>query len=50
MARGSDNPSRSISALEMISEREKRALLHDFNDTAADYPKDKTIHQILRNS
>jgi tyrocidine synthetase-3 len=42
-----DNPLRSISRLEMISEREKRAILHDFNDTYADYPLDKTIHELF---
>jgi amino acid adenylation domain-containing protein len=42
-----DNPSRSISRLEMISEREKQTILRDFNNTYADYPKDKTIHQMF---
>jgi tyrocidine synthetase-3 len=42
-----DNPLRSISKLEMISEREKRTILHDFNNTAADYPLGKTIHEMF---
>ena len=42
-----DNPARRISTLEMISEKEKHRLLHEFNDTAADYPRDKTIHQLF---
>lgn len=42
-----DNPTRKISKLDMISEKEKHTLLHDFNDTAADFPRDKMIHQIF---
>ncbi len=42
-----DNPEKRISKLEMISEKEKHTILHDFNDTAAVYPADKTIHQIF---
>ena len=44
---GLDNPARSISKLEMISEKEKKTILEDFNNTNADYPRDKTIHQIF---
>ena len=36
-----------ISALEIISEQEKKQLLSDFNDTALDYPKDKSIHLLF---
>jgi amino acid adenylation domain-containing protein len=36
-----------ISDIEIISEQEKKQLLYDFNDTAADYPRDKTIHQLF---
>ncbi len=42
-----DNPTRSISKLEMISEKEKNALLYELNATEADYPCDKTLHQIF---
>lgn len=42
-----DNPFRQISKLEMISEKEKYTILHEFNNTYADYPRDKTIHQIF---
>ncbi len=42
-----DNPARCISKLEMISEKEKHTILREFNDTAAEFPKDKTIHQIF---
>jgi amino acid adenylation domain-containing protein/thioester reductase-like protein len=43
-----DNPQKTISRLEMLSEKEKFKILHRFNDTAADFPKDKTIPQIFR--
>ncbi|MED3686638.1 condensation domain-containing protein, partial [Bacillus thuringiensis] len=33
--------------LEMISEKEKYKLLNVFNDSAVEYPKDKTIHQLF---
>ena len=32
-----------VGALEMITAEERQQLLFGFNDTAADYPKDKTI-------
>ena len=33
--------------LELLSKSEKEALLHTFNDTAADYPKDKCVHMLF---
>lgn len=42
-----DNPSKKISKLEMISEKEKHTILYEFNNTFADYPRDKTLHQIF---
>ncbi|MCP4217088.1 MAG: non-ribosomal peptide synthetase, partial [bacterium] len=36
-----------ISHLEIISEGERKRLLLDFNDTEAQYPRDKTIHQLF---
>ncbi len=42
-----DNPARAISRIEMISEREKHRLIHEFNDTCADYPKQATIHGLF---
>jgi non-ribosomal peptide synthetase component F len=41
------NPSKRLRDIELLSERERRQLLVEFNDTAADYPRDKTIHQIF---
>ncbi len=43
-----ENPNREISGLEILSAEEKKQLLVDFNDTAAYYPKDKTIQQLFR--
>ncbi len=36
-----------LSELEMLSEQEKHQLLVEFNDTKAEYPKDKTIYQLF---
>ncbi|MGD2093214.1 MAG: amino acid adenylation domain-containing protein, partial [Candidatus Aminicenantes bacterium] len=36
-----------MSRIELLSEEEKRHLLYDFNETRADFPKDKTIHQLF---
>ena len=41
------NPEVSLSQIDMMSEEEKRQLLFEFNDTKADYPKDKTIHELF---
>ncbi|MGE5343416.1 MAG: amino acid adenylation domain-containing protein [Candidatus Omnitrophota bacterium] len=41
------DPNRKISEIEVITENEKRQLLNDFNNTAAEYPKDKTIHELF---
>ena len=40
-------PGTRISDIEIIDEDEKNRILHEFNDTAADYPKDKTIHRLF---
>jgi amino acid adenylation domain-containing protein len=36
-----------VSELDILSDEEKNQLLSDFNDTAGDYPRDKTIHQLF---
>jgi amino acid adenylation domain-containing protein len=41
------NTNIKLSEIEMISEEEKNKLLYDFNDTKADYPKDKTIYELF---
>ncbi len=42
-----DNPSNLICKIEMLTESEKRKVLYEFNDTYADYPREKTIHQLF---
>jgi tyrocidine synthetase-3 len=42
-----ENPQIKISDMEIISEEEKTRLLFDFNDTRANYPKDKTLQQLF---
>ncbi len=41
------NPGKKASDIEIISEDEKKRLLFGFNNTNADYPKDKTVHQLF---
>lgn len=43
-----DNPGRSIAKLEMLSEKEKHQILCEFNDTLADFPRERTLHSFLR--
>ncbi|MCP5051783.1 MAG: amino acid adenylation domain-containing protein, partial [bacterium] len=41
------DPNRKLKDIGIISGEEKRQLLYEFNDTEADYPLDKTIHQLF---
>jgi tyrocidine synthetase III len=41
------NKNIEISEIEIISEEDKRRMLLDFNDTAADYPREKTLHRLF---
>ncbi|MCP4153294.1 MAG: amino acid adenylation domain-containing protein, partial [bacterium] len=40
-------PAITLGQINMLSEAEEKQLLYEFNDTKADYPKDKTIHQLF---
>ena len=42
-----DNPSQRISQLPLLTEFEQKQLLIDWNNTQADYPQDKCIHQLF---
>lgn len=42
-----DNPGKSICKLEMLPELEKQKVLHTFNNTVAEYPREKLIHQLF---
>jgi amino acid adenylation domain-containing protein len=41
------NPDRRLSVLPLLTEKEDRQLLVDWNDTATDYPKDSCLHQLF---
>ena len=42
-----NDDAKKIYKLEMLSKNEKEKLLYAFNDTKADYPKEKCIHQLF---
>ncbi|MGE5329382.1 MAG: amino acid adenylation domain-containing protein [Deltaproteobacteria bacterium] len=44
----SNQPDKLISDIEILSKEEKNRILYQFNDTYAEYPKDKTIHQLFQ--
>lgn len=41
------NSEKKLPELELLTAVEKQKLLYDFNDTAADYPQDKCVHQLF---
>ena len=41
------SPSQEVGSIEMLSEKDKHQLLIELNDTAVDYPREKTIHQLF---
>jgi amino acid adenylation domain-containing protein len=40
-------PRLEVGRIETVSEGEKKELLYEFNNTEADYPKDRTVHQLF---
>jgi amino acid adenylation domain-containing protein len=42
-----ENPNRSIGELPMLAEEERRRIVVEWNETAADYPRGKTIHGLF---
>ncbi|MCP4153776.1 MAG: amino acid adenylation domain-containing protein, partial [bacterium] len=40
-------PEQQISSIDMLTQQEKQQILFEFNDTNADYPLEKTIHQLF---
>ncbi|UWG97077.1 amino acid adenylation domain-containing protein [Dehalobacter sp. DCM] len=42
-----DNPNKKIADIEILSDQEKYSLIFGFNNTFAEYPKDKTIHELF---
>ncbi|MET0625799.1 MAG: condensation domain-containing protein, partial [Pyrinomonadaceae bacterium] len=43
----SSAPRSPVSELEVVGERERRLLLHDWNDTAAEFPRHLGVHQLF---
>jgi amino acid adenylation domain-containing protein/thioester reductase-like protein len=41
------NSSIKIAGIDIISEKEKKRLLYEFNDTKREYPADRTVHQLF---
>ena len=42
-----ENPEQPIANLSMLSEGERKTILHSWNKTKTNYPKDKCIHQLF---
>ncbi|MGB7606716.1 MAG: amino acid adenylation domain-containing protein, partial [Lutisporaceae bacterium] len=42
-----DNPDVSIWEIDLLNEEEKQQVLIEFNNTTAEYPKDKTLYQLF---
>ncbi|HEY0171021.1 MAG TPA: AMP-binding protein, partial [Pyrinomonadaceae bacterium] len=42
-----DHPDDEIADLSLLADGERERLLHEFNETASDYPRDLTIHQLF---
>ncbi|MGD2087210.1 MAG: amino acid adenylation domain-containing protein [Candidatus Aminicenantes bacterium] len=42
-----EHKTKKLSEMEIISEEERHQVLYEFNDTQADYPKDKPLHQLF---
>ena len=42
-----DNPDQPLSVLPLLTAGERRQLLVEWNDTQADYPQDRCIHQLF---
>ena len=43
----STNPDKRIADIDLVSDLEKETILYQFNNTYADYPREKTIHQLF---
>ncbi len=41
------NPDEKICDVEILGEEEKRVIIYDFNDTIAEYPRNKVIHELF---
>ncbi|MCP4148758.1 MAG: amino acid adenylation domain-containing protein, partial [bacterium] len=43
-----ENPYLRLDELQILTENEKKQILYEFNDTAAEYHRDKTLHQLFQ--
>jgi non-ribosomal peptide synthetase component F len=41
------NPQQRLSDLQLLTDSERQQLLHEFNDTAAEFPQDLCLHQLI---
>lgn len=44
---GISAPEKKVCELDILSDEEYQKVIYEFNDTAVDYPKDKTVHQLF---
>jgi amino acid adenylation domain-containing protein len=42
-----ENPGKPLSAVDILSEEDQRLILHTFNNTAAEFPADKTLYRLF---
>lgn len=42
-----DNPSISLADIDILSSDERKKIINEFNNTKAEYPKDKTLHELF---
>ncbi|WP_291584148.1 amino acid adenylation domain-containing protein [Clostridium sp. UBA6640] len=42
-----ENPNAKLKEIDIVSDEEKHKLLYEFNDTGADYPRNKTLHKLF---
>lgn len=47
LSAGLENPEMLVSRLPLLSDTERRQILVDWNQTTADYPKDRCIHELF---
>jgi amino acid adenylation domain-containing protein len=47
LAQVTARPDRRLADIEIITEEEKDRIVNRFNDTTADYPRDKALHQLV---
>jgi amino acid adenylation domain-containing protein/FkbH-like protein len=42
-----ENPFKPLGAIDLVTGKEKRQIVEDFNSQAVDYPKDRTVHELF---